>query len=178
LTLKEESDILKSNSNILTGLENFWNQAPFSILTSIQAEGQCCGFMNYSDRVIEPCQRFQQQVGCRDAMKEQYIFYLKFANPFTISIICFGGITLILSIAKIIKRSKGIEYNLRKYQFLQNELKNEKAKLIAKSSMGKNFASKKDGEGLGNASNGIGFKKIFKFKGNEPFDEWHKAVFS
>ena len=54
-------------------MSRLWNKLPDDTALAIQTMGQCCGFNNYTDRIQEPCIRFQQQVGCGKIMAGYYV---------------------------------------------------------------------------------------------------------
>ena len=122
----------------------FWETASPTMLTLIQAEGQCCGFEGYTDRVLEPCKKYSEAVGCWNVLKDEYAYYLHFLTPalITLASLCMaaGIIAFILLIMRL--RSSRRE--------------------------------KSEG------GNGLYYEtdESFKINRSEPFDAWHKAVFS
>lgn len=53
-------------------LDHVWMDSDTPTVLQIQTWGQCCGFKNYTDRIQEPCTKYQEEVGCFPAMKSQY----------------------------------------------------------------------------------------------------------
>lgn len=132
-------------------LDQVWDGLRDSSVAKIQAYGQCCGYLDYDDRVVEPCTHYEPQVGCRDVMID--IFKPKTRNSVTVALvlaICglFGLFLDTLMLFSVIV-----------------------APCIPKKTKKKNIDDdlifQSDAE-----TGGI------KFEGNrQPFDAWHKAVF-
>jgi hypothetical protein len=59
---------------VLTGkavqqtFSSWWESASPMLLHQVQEIGQCCGFGGLDDRVLEPCQRFTPAIGCWPGM--------------------------------------------------------------------------------------------------------------
>lgn len=57
---------------LLGTLGNIWDSVDNTTALQIESWGQCCGFLNYSDRIQEPCTRYQEEVGCYQVMRVLY----------------------------------------------------------------------------------------------------------
>jgi hypothetical protein len=122
----------------------FWESASPTLLTLIQAEGQCCGFDGYTDRVLEPCKKYSEAVGCWSVLQDEYAYYLHLLVPalFILASLCTtaGLIALIFLVMRLRSARKN---------------KNE------------------GGDGLYYETD-----ESFRINRSQPFDAWHKAVFS
>ena len=140
-SIRQSADISSATKKQFS---TFWETASPTMLMLIQAEGQCCGFEGYTDRVLEPCKKYSEAVGCWTVLKDEYAYYLHFLTPalITLASICMaaGIIAFILLIMRL--RSSRRE--------------------------------KSEG------GNGLYYEtdESFKINRSEPFDAWHKAVFS
>jgi hypothetical protein len=67
-----EVGISLQDSSIETHLDSLWMNAETSTILQVESWGQCCGFHNYTDRIQEPCTKYEQEVGCLDPMRSQY----------------------------------------------------------------------------------------------------------
>lgn len=91
------------NKTVKKKFSNFWESGSPALLTVIQSEGQCCGFNGYSDRVLEPCKKYAEAVGCWTVLRDEYAYYLHILTPSLIvlaSLCCaasFLALILILS---------------------------------------------------------------------------------
>lgn len=122
----------------------FWETASPAVLTLIQAEGQCCGFEGYSDRVLEPCKKYREAVGCWTVLQDEYAYYLHILTPI---LICLGALSAAAGLIALILLVMRLRYRN----------KNDNA-----------------------SGNGLYYEtdESFKINRSQPFDAWHKAVFS
>lgn len=123
---------------------SFWETASPVMLTLIQSEGQCCGFEGYSDRVLEPCKKYSEAVGCWTVLKDEYAYYSHVLTPalFILASLCSAAsfIALVLLVMRL-------------------------------------RSSRKD---KSQGGNGLYYEtdESFRINRSQPFDAWHKAVFS
>lgn len=59
-----------SNSQYLSTL---WDTMEKNQVKKIQNIGECCGFLDYNDRIQEPCKEYHEQIGCSEFMEEIYV---------------------------------------------------------------------------------------------------------
>ena len=144
--------LLRSPPNAITArLSGFWETASPALLSVIQQRGQCCGFASYSDRVLEPCSKFNPAVGCASVLLDDYRYYTQqILQPalFCVSALCFAGAFLAALFSIVRLRLREREERESQALMFSNALAN--------------------GEDVG----------IFpaKLKRSQPFDAWHKAV--
>lgn len=94
LTMRQGKSLEKSEFK--KTLSEYWESASPAMLTVIQSEGQCCGFGGYSDRVLEPCKRYAEAVGCWTVLRDEYAYYLHIMTPCLIILasMCFASSVL------------------------------------------------------------------------------------
>lgn len=139
---------IRQSSDISTAAKkrfsSFWETASPTMLTLIQAEGQCCGFEGYTDRVLEPCKKYSEAVGCWSVLKDEYAYYLHLLTPALMVLASLCGAASLIAFILLIMRVRS--------------------------------ARKEKREG----GNGLYYEtdESFKINRSQPFDAWHKAVFS
>jgi hypothetical protein len=123
---------------------SFWGKASPTMLILIQAEGQCCGFEGYTDRVLEPCKKYSEAVGCWSVLKDEYAYYLHLLTP---------ALIVLASLCTAASLTAFILFIMR-----LRTSRNEKSE----------------------GGNGLYYEtdESFKINRSQPFDAWHKAVFS
>lgn len=105
----------------------FWESASPTLLTLIQSEGQCCGFEGYSDRVLEPCKKYKEAVGCWTVLRDEHGYYLHLLTPalFILCSLCCASslLSLILLVQRLrsAKRDKGDGNSAGGYYYDQDE---------------------------------------------------------
>lgn len=63
---------LLKETSVEERLDRVWMQSDTATILQIESWGQCCGFHNYTDRIQEPCTKYQQELGCFELMRGQY----------------------------------------------------------------------------------------------------------
>lgn len=101
LTIQQASNISSLSKKKFS---DFWETASPTLLTLIQSEGQCCGFEGYNDRVLEPCKKFNEAVGCWTVLRDEQGYYLHLLTPalFILASLCFAS--SILSMILLLQR--------------------------------------------------------------------------
>ena len=132
------------NSSTRRKFSEFWESASPMIITLIQKEGQCCGFDGYTDRVLEPCKRYSEAVGCWTVLRDQYGYYLHIFTPslFILASLC-AAASIFASILLLVR-----------------------------------FLSKREGKNSLENGSGHEIDESFRINRSQPFDAWHKAVFT
>lgn len=64
---------LNDEAWIESELSQLWDHMDDVSASRVQAWGQCCGFQNYADRVMEPCVEYSPSVGCKEVMEAVYL---------------------------------------------------------------------------------------------------------
>lgn len=142
---------LQTPSAINTRLSDFWETASPVVLTLIQERGQCCGFAGLNDRVLEPCKRYAEAVGCASVLLDDYKYYAKsILQP---ALFALGSLSVLASILALV-------FSLVRLRLRHQEAKEHEAILFQAS--------------LAAGDDGI---LPTKLKRSQPFDAWHKAVF-
>ncbi len=133
-------------------LSSFWETASPVLLAVIQNRGQCCGFADYSDRVLEPCKQYQPAVGCSTVLLDDYNYYTRgILQP---------GLFALAALA-LLGSALAALFSLVRLRLRKQEEKETEANLFnVAMSAGEDAA-------------------MFptKLKRSQPFDAWHKAVF-
>lgn len=141
--IRQSSNIDKSAKSRFS---SFWEKTSPALVTLIQSEGQCCGFDSYTDRILEPCKKYAEKVGCWTVLRDEYGYYLHLFTPalFVLASMCAASalIALILLIVRLNgKRNKNDQEADGTFHYEQQE-------------------------------------EPFRINRSQPFDAWHKAVFS
>lgn len=142
---------LQTPSSINARLSDFWETASPVVLTVIQERGQCCGFAGLNDRVLEPCKRYAEAVGCSSVLLDDYKYYAKsILQP---ALFALGSLCILASILALV------------FSFVRLRLRNQEAKEHEAILFQASLAAGDDGI------------LPTKLKRSQPFDAWHKAVF-
>lgn len=103
----------------------FWETASPTLLTLIQSEGQCCGFSGYSDRVLEPCKKYKESVGCWAVLRDEHGYYLHLLTPalFILASLCCAAslLSLILLLQRLRSAKRDKSANGSAYYYDQDE---------------------------------------------------------
>ena len=143
--MRQSSNISKSAKDRFS---SFWETASPTLLTLIQSEGKCCGFDSYRDRVLEPCKKYSEAVGCWTVLRDEYGYYLHLFTPslLILTSICAASaiIALILLTVRITSKRSKSDSDTRDTGGFYYEQQEE----------------------------------AFRINRSQPFDAWHKAVFA
>ena len=143
--MRQSSNISKSAK---TRFSSFWETASPTLLTLIQSEGQCCGFDSYSDRVLEPCKKYAEAVGCWTVLRDEYAYYLHLFTPSLLILTSICAASALVALTLLIVR------------------------LTSKR------RSKSDNADTATGFYYEQQEESFRINRSQPFDAWHKAVFA
>lgn len=88
--------------NVHKKMNETWDTCSDSLILTIQKIGQCCGFSNYKDRIQEPCELFDPEIGCYEGiMKPMYRSVFKSMNTLFIITTIISCVTLIFEIGHL-----------------------------------------------------------------------------
>lgn len=101
MTLNQSASLPPSTKHTFS---RFWSTASPTMITLIQSDGQCCGFDGYSDRILEPCSKYAQAVGCWTVLRDEYMYYLHLLAPALIVLAVLCSTCSILAFILIVLR--------------------------------------------------------------------------
>lgn len=104
MSINQASNISKS---IKSKFSSFWQTASPTLITLIQSDGQCCGFDSYSDRVLEPCTKYSEAVGCWTVLRDEYGYYLHLFTPALLVLTCVCAASAFIALVLVILRIYG-----------------------------------------------------------------------
>ena len=143
--MRQSSAIGKS---VKDQFSTFWETTSPTLLTLIQSEGQCCGFDSYSDRVLEPCKKYAEAVGCWTVLRDEYGYYLHLFTPSLLLLTSMCAASALIALILIIVRLNG---------------KRSKSEDDSVPATGFYYEQQEE---------------PFRINRSQPFDAWHKAVFA
>lgn len=86
---------------------SFWEGASASLVTLIQAEGQCCGFDSYGDRALEPCKKYAERVGCWTVLRDEHGYYLHLFTPALLVLTAMCAASALIALILLLVRLNG-----------------------------------------------------------------------
>jgi hypothetical protein len=97
----------KDEKTLKPHMSHIWNTCSDSLAYSIQTIGQCCGFNNYADRIMNPCVEWAPEIGCYEAiMRDVYLYTIKLAAiPYLVMIGLSAAATVAFAVEFLVHRS-------------------------------------------------------------------------
>lgn len=145
--------------------DRWWRDASPMVLLQVQRIGQCCGFRDYADRQLSPCQRYEPAVGCWPGMlRAEYYGYLRVLTGLLLATGALQlGAALVAGALLVARLRSGAQ---APSSFAQ-------AAMLSGLSTSKDYGHWRAQQNSAAATAAAGV-----FSKAEPFDAWHQAVFT